>query len=262
MLFSISFLFWRILQKSNLFRSWLSHLNCIANCQDKASPDKDSPEGPLEWFVGDREAVIGNYQYSWHNRLASVAHLLIRQWVFVHCGYAQPGGTKVGPISTSCQHILRQVPTNPIFTDGKYAHDPFPMAEKPLAQWKVELMSYDNEEDTGPSYPSFVYEAEGEMTALQDGFGGLSPPILRGTVVASMEVSEHASTEVSLPLSWVGLRSQPLTDFLDIAQVPVSPVYQELTPTDFALVYGNTRTKINIALELARQEMEGWQHLP
>jgi hypothetical protein len=211
---------------------------------------------PVEWFTEDCEAALSASSDSWLHRLAAAAFYTVRQWIFVLCGYSQPGGHKVEPVSDACRQILKQVPTNPVVVDRINTYPPFPIDRKSILEWKHELPSDDESDDDAQegTVPAVLQLFEKDIVTVQEK-SNVHSKALR-TIVDNNRKAANELAEVASFLTSHGGPADP--NAFDIPTSPMHVPAVELQPSVYGLVYGNIKTKIDVVLALAKQSKLEW----
>ena len=198
---------------------------------------------------------------SWFICLSSVAKSLIIQWTRIVNKYSSPGGIKIEANEHSCQSLLMHIPTPPTSVN---TYPQFEIDSLSLEQWM------DNETRVPPvtKFDIVSHQLEQDIEELADTPHDLSTSRLDKV----LQDAETVNSQVAQAYSdaFKAMPGDPVQDpvtlsqmFRDgLAQVSPAKMYAvELTPTDLAYFTGNTLTKVEIALGLARQELQGWHLL-
>ena len=166
------------------------------------------------------------------------------------------GGGTVEPSRSSLRSLLYLTPTHPFGED----YPPFPISEQPLSEW---MGFSDAEEPMSPiTQPRIALnEILKDMDDISETPVPLSDFALKEAIVsgaASDQATNEAIKEAvhSTPSMSFGMDCNHL-----VGVVPSKTYSPELSTTDFAFISGSTSTKVQIAIALAKAEMQGWQLL-
>jgi hypothetical protein len=222
-----------------------------------------------EWFEFDIHTISKDpitRRFNWLDRLTQVATTLVIQWIRIHYGFAQPGGTTVEPSTNTCRQLLSHVPTEGVGD----TFPPFKIDQQSLRQW----MDEDNPEQSKLPTANEVDLAEirQDIDEMAESPAPLPPSVLTQVVaesdLATRQIADSFSQAVAtMPSNPFNPLSTDDKTALAVAAIdpfklpPAKLFMNELTPTDYAFITGNTKTKIAIAIALATQEMEGWNIL-
>jgi len=220
----------------------------------------------VPWPEFDIKAVKTDGHRSWFHRLSEVSSILIAQWILIGCGCSLPGGVPVDVNDGSLRLLLLHVPTPDLSPD--MAYQPFEIEDNTLEEWAADFRSRDDGVD--PSIPSLrATEFVDVQTMIEDTIEDnppLAAPIL-SQAVSEVETSSKVSDD-RLQHALDAFPKPPLVinpEFnYDHHGMPttMAPMYAPaLTATDMALVLGSTKTKVAIALALAKEEITGWNLL-
>jgi hypothetical protein len=210
----------------------------------------------FEWFTCDYDAVVSvDKSDSWYQRLGGVASSIMVQWTRVRCGFTPPGGAHVLPSQSSLELILERIPTQPT-SDGQYP--PFPVADLPLQGWVPAS------DDTPPVSKEDIlvdYIAK-EQNIMMVGRGVVSNANLKAAVETGTQVAMVTNNIMQEASSQF---PHPLFEPAVIPTVPAANSFRpakmyapELDAVEFALISGNTATKVAIARAYAQEELNGW----
>lgn len=199
------------------------------------------------------------------DKLIVVSSTIIVQWIRIHCGFAQPGGSTYEPSDSTLRTLLSHIPTE---GDGD-TFPPFHVEFSTLEEWQ----SYHDDCHKIPTSNDITlkYMAQ-DMDKIANSNVPLSHPVLNRVLAESQSRTQILADSFKAAVS--SLPTNPLENLsaedkaaLAIAnsppfQLPPSKLYTDaLTPTDYAFITGNTQTRVAIAIALADQEMEGWSML-
>ena len=158
---------------------------------------------------------------------------------------------KVEPKSDSCHQCLRHICTEGVLSeDGNPTYSAFPMAAKCLIDWVSDFT--DDEEETANQTPRDILtlpiteEIEEKMNELQDGSDLLNNTLSEIVKAATKRMQMLKHDIFRLVQSWLSIAVPPILTFL---------------LTNYTLVYGNTRTKVDFALQLAGEQIKDWKNV-
>ena len=218
-----------------------------------------------EWFEFDIHASDkdNRKELAWFRRLAHVATTVLVQWIKIHLGFSQPGGITYEPSLNTCRLLLLHVPT-----EGEGDNLPvFTIADESIRS----LVQIEEKTSKNPTQNDIrLKEIEQDIYDTAELPESLPPAALNQVV--NMNDSETLQVADSFKDAIDHMPTNPLEGYstgdkaalanVDPFRLPPAKLYaNELTPTDYAFITGNTRAKVAIAIALAKQEMEGWRML-
>jgi hypothetical protein len=175
----------------------------------------------------------------------------VLEWIKVKTGYTQIGSVATEPTIATLQSLLYLTPTAKVPDHG---YPPFPISNLPLFEW----MNLDPEEIPASPITNSRVVVEEFHRDIKDfseapvplGDDALKKAVSTGT--ASNEAAQESIRGVTTAIS--------SSSFLD-GVIPSETFIPEFNATDLAYVYGNTSTKVDISIALAKAELDGWEML-
>ena len=201
-----------------------------------------------QWFAFD---VGGS---SWTQRLVSVAQTLVIQWVRILLEFAEPGGTRPDASDNTLKTLLQHVPTPAVKNTFPLWH----IESYTLVEWQEFF-----QEDRCPPVTEtgiVLGRFKRDMEDLRHSSNSLPPHRIKEIIDADLRASTAGAELGRLPPSIVedqsGTAVHPRPDpfTLPLAALQGLPI----TPTDYAFLTGSTAMKVDIAIDLAHQEVTGW----
>lgn len=199
------------------------------------------------------------------DKLVSVSSSLIIQWIRIHCDFAQPGDNTYEPSDNTLRTLLSHIPTE----DDGSTFPSFHVEFTTLEEWR----DYQDEQYKTPTRNDVaaMYMSQ-DINKIANLNGSLSSTILNQVITNSQSHTQNLADSYKaaihrMPTNPLENISSDNMSALTVAnippfQLPPGKLYaDELTPTDYAFITGNTQIKLAIALALAEQEMEGWDML-
>jgi len=185
---------------------------------------------------------------------------LIIQWVRISFGFSTQGGKVEAPTDASCELLLIAVPTPPTSDN---TCPPWQMDDLSFADiWGFALQ--DGKPEAISSTDAAVNELARAMEEVADHPNPLPASSLEKAVAAADTFT--SSTIAAYEESVRAMPSPPFTQEPttllrgDPTQISAAKMYAlDLSGSDIAYLTGNTATKVQIALGLAAQELEGWR---
>jgi hypothetical protein len=243
--------------RSRNFRTFLVRL--IANLVKI-----DGVTREVQWPGFDIEIIRQDEPSSWFRRLYQVATTLVCQWVLINCNKLIPGGVTLELNDNTIRALLLHVPTPPT-RDNVYS--PFEIEDWPLQDWVEAFKSIDDESE--PAMPSIrmteLWDLQDAMEVQVEDRPSLAESKLDHVIQESQSSEKVAAERIRAALAI--FPSPPLavvdnTISAKPSQSDLAPMYTpNLTAMDLALVLGNTKTKVAIALALASEEIQAWDLL-
>jgi len=222
----------------------------------------------VPWPSFDIDIIRNDQQTSWFQRLSEVATTLVCQWILIIWQTKLPGPSMEANDGT-LRSLLRYVPT-PAIRGNEYR--PFEIEDMSIDEWAGAFKSIDD--DPISAIPSLRMTQLWEISDAMEGQVEDRPSLAENNVaqvlLATQSVdrasSERLRTAIetfpSSPLlvSAGGENATttkgPLNINLDFGSAPMYT--PSLSPTELALVLGNTTTKVAIVLALAKEEICAW----
>lgn len=227
-------------------------------------------EGP--WFLFDVETYDGSKAWRWYERLGVAACTLIHQWILIINGISSPGVKAPSPNDASLERLCEGLPTPK--AEGSIEYPPFRFG--PIS---LDEMAGDFEEDHGPrpvptEFQLAISKQDREVHGIDNTPVPLPDLALREALEKAKNETDTIRADVQdafakmpakTPLEVMTPEQQDalLPDHVpDILSLPPAFWYpSQLTPTEFALLAGNTTTKVEIIIALAQQEADAWNML-
>ncbi|TMC20415.1 MAG: hypothetical protein E6J34_12715 [Chloroflexi bacterium] len=222
----------------------------------------------MQWPSFDIDILRNDQQASWFQRLSEVATTLVCQWILIIWQMKLPGPSMEANDGT-LRSLLLYVPT-PVIRGNEYR--PFEIEDMSLDDWAGAFKSIDD--DPNSAIPSLRMTQLWEIVDAMEGQVEDRPSLAENNVAQALQASQsvdRASSErlqtaietfPSSPLlasaggENATITKGPLNINLDFGSAPMyTPT---LSPTELALVLGNTTTKVAIVLALAKEEIRAW----
>jgi hypothetical protein len=225
-----------------------------------------------EWFIFDAACSRSDSKpWDWYARLATSASTAVQQWIMATLGYTEPGRKQPSLDDLSVEQMLMSIRT----TAAK-GRNPYPT-------WELSTVSLDQhvqwqaEESTKPKPPTqcklAVLQQKEEINEIAKATTPLPDAILRNALERSEGVTSAIAEDVDSVFANMASNPLKMMDAFDreilinceppdIMKLPPAVQYPAaLNPTEYAWLVGNTLAKIEITMQLARQERDGWNLL-
>jgi hypothetical protein len=250
---------------------------------------------PDEWFKFDIENIELNLKNSWLYRLAQAAERIVMQWICIASSTTRKGVKSAPYNRESLERLLSHCPTPPT-ENGKYPAFPFnPQAlevwdehpeskhnliERKSIEKDLEELNHHGEKvsnrmeidlSSNALTESINIGNEDITTTVSDvqlAFPDMEPrdPI---SILPVVHPSSDERTSQFPPLTLTAKPSNVLghsvgNNFftLDPNTIPPAPIVPHvLSQADFAFLYSNNATKLQIAREIGHKEMTSWAML-
>ena len=209
--------------------------------------------------------------WDWYERLSVAASTAVQQWIMAILGYSEPGRKPPNHSDLSVEQMLMSNRTPPV--EGNIPYPAFQLASASLSE-HIGWSTQESENQNPPTQSRLVVlQHQDEINDMSQTTTPLPAPILRDslqrtegeTETIAQDVAEAFEHMPSNPMKMLDADDKEIlipVEPPDIIQLPPPMQYlRALNPTEYAWMMGNTLAKVDITLQLARQEREGWNML-
>ena len=186
-------------------------------------------------------------------------------------GYSEPGRKPPDQSDLSVEQMLTSNRTPP--AQGNVPYPTFQLASASLGE-HIDWYTQESENQNPPTQSRLlVLQHQEEISDISQNTTPLPAPILRDSLQRTECEMEMIAQDVAAAFDHMPSNPMKMLDANDkeilvpveppdIIQLPPPMQYlRALDPTEYAWMMGNTLAKVDITLQLARQEHEGWNML-